>query len=195
MNESNKKGSSVSLWFKKNLTVKCIVTNALIAALYAVITILCGPLSYNGGSLQLRFSELLNLLVFFNPLYTIGLTLGCLLSNIMSQYGVFDMVFGTLGTLIGCLLIVLVSKTIKNLLLSAFMPCIVNALIVPLIVYLCDVQAGMTFTAFMITFGWTFLGEFICIVCVGYPLFILLAKKYKGFYSLIDANTSMDFKF
>ena len=60
--------------------VKMIAANGMIAALYAAITIACGPLSYN--FLQFRISELLNLLVFFNPYYTIGLTLGCLLYDI-----------------------------------------------------------------------------------------------------------------
>lgn len=195
MESSNKKDSKVLLWFKKNITIQTIVINALIAALYAVITILCGPLSYNGGSLQLRFSELLNLLVFFNPTYTIGLTIGCLLSNIMSQYGLPDMIFGTLGTLLGCILIIIVRKTTKNLLLSGFMPCLTNSLIVPLIVYLYDTSMNMDATTYFIIFGWTFLGEFICIICVGYPLFLLLSKKYKGFYNLIDARTGKDFKF
>ena len=77
---------------------------------------LCGPLSYEFS--QFRISEFMNLLVFFNPTYTIGLTLGCLIANLASLYGVYDIVFGTLATLISCLLIVGCSKVVKNLLLA-----------------------------------------------------------------------------
>jgi len=193
--EESKKESRLLGWFKRNFTVKTLVTNALIAALYAVITILCGPLSYVGGSLQLRLSELLNLLVFFNPMYSVGLTLGCLLANVMSMYGWPDIVFGTLATLISCLLIVLITKTIKNLLLSAFVPCVINGAVVPFIIWLYDSASISNVTTYWIFFGWTFLGELICIVAIGYPLFMLLAKKYKGFYKLIDATNSTNFKF
>ena len=43
-------------------------------------------------------------------------------------------------------------------------------------------------------FGWVFLGEFVCITCVGYPLFMILVKKSKGFSKLILANRNLDFK-
>ena len=190
-----KKESKFLLWFKRNLTIKMIAANALIAALYAVITVICGPLSYVGGSLQLRFSEILNLLVFFNPIYSIGLTIGCLIANLVSLYGIFDIVFGTLGTLISCLLIVLISKTIKNLLLSSLVPCIINALIVPLIVYLYTPTMEMNALIYLTFFGWTFLGEFICIMCVGYPIILFSSKKYKGFGQLINSTQNFTYKF
>ena len=190
-----KKESKFLLWFKRNLTIKMIAANALIAALYAVITVICGPLSYVGGSLQLRFSEILNLLVFFNPIYSIGLTIGCLIANLVSLYGIFDIVFGTLGTLISCLLIVLISKTIKNLLLSSLVPCIINALIVPLIVYLYTPTMEMNALIYLTFFGWTFLGEFICIMCVGYPIILVSSKKYKGFNQLINSTQNFTYKF
>ena len=190
-----KKESKFLLWFKRNLTIKMIAANALIAALYAVITVICGPLSYVGGSLQLRFSEILNLLVFFNPIYSIGLTIGCLIANLVSLYGIFDIVFGTLGTLISCLLIVLISKTIKNLLLSGLVPCIINALIVPLIVYLYTPTMEMNALIYLTFFGWTFLGEFICIMCVGYPIILVSSKKYKGFNQLINSTQNFTYKF
>ena len=190
-----KKESKFLLWFKRNLTIKMIAANALIAALYAVITVICGPLSYVGGSLQLRFSEILNLLVFFNPIYSIGLTIGCLIANLVSLYGIFDIVFGTLGTLISCLLIVLISKTIKNLLVSGLIPCIINALIVPLIVYLYTPTMEMNALIYLTFFGWTFLGEFICIMCVGYPIILVSSKKYKGFNQLINSTQNFTYKF
>ena len=190
-----KKESKFLLWFKRNLTIKMVAANALIAALYAVITVICGPLSYVGGSLQLRFSEILNLLVFFNPIYSIGLTIGCLIANLVSLYGIFDIVFGTLGTIISCLLIVLISKTIKNLLVSGLVPCIINALIVPLIVYLYTPTMEMNALIYLTFFGWTFLGEFICIMCVGYPIILVSSKKYKGFSQLINSTQNFTYKF
>ena len=86
--------------FTKYFDIKMICVNGMIAALYAVITIACGPLSYEFS--QFRISELLNLLVFFNPSYTIGLTLGCLLANLASTVGPLDIIFGTLTTCSVC---------------------------------------------------------------------------------------------
>ncbi len=191
----NKKESKVFLRFKANFTVKVITANAFIAALYAVITILCMPLSYQFS--QFRFSEALNLLVFFNPTFTLGLTLGCLLANIASTVGPLDIIFGTLATLVSCLLIVGLSKLWKNLFTAGLIPAIVNAIVVPFIIYFSSVGTADAFelgAMYWTMFGFVFLGEFVTISCVGYPIMLLLMHKVKGFPSYIQATRNLDFK-
>ncbi len=195
-NEKKTFRESSKSFFKDFFSVKMITLNAFVAALYAVLTIVCYPLSYS--YMQLRFSELLNLLVFFNPSYTLGLTIGCLLSNLMSSAGIFDITLGTLATFISCLIMILFSKLTKNLFFSGLIPCIVNAITVPFIIYLASSGTSDAFNLeapiFFIMGGWTFLGEFIAINIIGYSVFMLLAKKYKGFQQLFNANYNLDFK-
>ncbi len=183
-------------FFKDFFSVKMITLNAFVAALYAVLTIICYPLSYS--FIQLRISEMLNLLVFFNPSYTLGLTIGCLLANLMSSSGIFDITLGTLATLLSCLLMIGFSKLTKNLFFSGLIPCVLNALMVPFIIYLASLGTIEEFILeapiFFIMAGWTFLGEFIAINVIGYFIFMLLSKKYKGFSSLFNASYNLDFK-
>ena len=191
----NKEESKIRLWFKTNLTTKAITANAFIAALYAVITILCAPLSYEFS--QFRFSEALNLLVFFNPTYTIGLTVGCFIANVASTVGPLDMVFGTLATLISCLLIVWFSKICKNLFINGLIPSLINAIIVPFVIYLSCMGTSDSFelsAMYWIMFGWIFLGEFVCITVIGYPIILTLTKKAKGFSNYILATRNLDYK-
>lgn len=180
----------------KYLSIKNIALNGIIAAIYAVITIACGPLSYE--FMQLRFSELLNLLVFFNPSFTVGLTIGCLLANLASSLGPLDIIFGSLTTLVACIIMVIYSKFIKNLFSVGFIPCILNAVVVPFTIYLSTINTSepMVLDAglYFMMFGWVFLGEFVCIVVIGYPLFLLLTKKYSRFYPLIIATRNTDYK-
>ena len=181
---------------KSLFTVKSIALNGIIACLYAVVTIACGSLSYQFA--QFRFSELLNLLVFFNPSFTLGLTLGCLLANIFSLYGIFDVVFGTLTTLVACLLMVVYSKFIKNLFFSGLIPCLLNAIVVPFTIVLGTAGTNeaipLTIGNYFMMFGWVFLGEFVCINIVGYIIFLTLSKRYTGFYRSILATRNTDFK-
>ena len=195
MMNQTKEDSKVMLWFKANFTVKSIAINAIIAALYAVITMLCGPLSYEFS--QFRISEFMNLLVFFSPTYTIGLTLGCLIANLASLFGVYDIVFGTLATLISCLLIVGCSKLVKNLFLAGLIPCLVNAIIVPFTIYLANLGTADQINLqamYWIMFGWVFLGEFVCIMCIGYPVFLIITKKSKICTKGLEFNRNLDFK-
>lgn len=181
---------------RKLFSTKMIAANGMIAAIYAVITIACGPLAYE--FMQFRISELLNLLVFFNPYYTIGLTLGCLIANLASSVGPIDILFGTLTTLVACLLMVLYSKFVKNLFSVGFIPCILNAIVVPFTIYVSTLNTSdpmvLDIGFYFVMFGWVFLGEFVCIVCIGYPLFMVLAKKYSSFYELISATRNREFK-
>jgi len=79
-------------------SIKYTVTAAIIAALYAALTIVFLPISF--GPVQLRVSEALTILPIFTPAAIPGLTLGCLISNTFSSYGLIDIIFGSFATLL-----------------------------------------------------------------------------------------------
>src|SRR5574344_1356143 len=109
---------------------KKIAAVGLVAASYAVITIVFGAISY--GPVQFRISEMLMFLPLFGTEYILGLTMGCFIANIAGGLGLVDMVFGTLATLISCILVYYTPKLIKNGKLSLFVasvwPTIINSL-------------------------------------------------------------------
>lgn len=185
----------VSFW-KKYFTVKNIALNGIIAGLYVALTIACGPLSYE--FMQFRFSELFNLFVFFNPTTTVGLTLGCLLSNLASTVGPWDILLGTGTTFVACILMIFYSKLFKNLFTTGFIPVLANAAVVPFTIYLSCMGTNEAFVLepviYFTMFGWVALGEFVCIIGVGYPIFMALTKTNPSFYKLIGATKNMDFK-
>ena len=86
----------------KKLTTRQIALNGVVAGLYAAITILTASFAY--GNIQFRIADSLCVLVVLEPSLTVGLTLGCLISNIFSTVSALDIVIGTAGTLLGCLL-------------------------------------------------------------------------------------------
>ncbi|GMA70710.1 membrane protein [Leuconostoc litchii] len=75
-----------------------ITLTALVAALYAAITLVIAPIGF--GPVQLRLSEGLNHLTAWNKRYIIALGLGVFIANLISPLGWIDWVFGTAGTLI-----------------------------------------------------------------------------------------------
>ena len=116
----------------KNDLTKKLTRTAIIAAIYAVITVAIAPLSYMG--VQFRISEILVLLAVFDPLYIGGLTLGCLIANLLGPNGPMDVLFGTLATFISVYAIYLTGKIINNykakLFIASIWPTIFNGLIV-----------------------------------------------------------------
>lgn len=80
---------------------RLIAACGILAAMYAVITLITTPLSY--GLVQFRLSEALVVLCAFEPMLGIGITLGCFLSNLFSTVTALDMVIGTLATALACL--------------------------------------------------------------------------------------------
>ena len=92
----------------KKLTTRQIALNGVAAGLYAAITILTASFAY--GNIQFRIADALCVLVVLEPTLTVGLTLGCLISNIFSTVSALDIVIGTAGTLLGCLLAARVKK-------------------------------------------------------------------------------------
>ena len=145
--------------------VKKLVKIAITAAVYTVATLAIAPLSY--GTIQLRLSEVMTLLAFIDPVYIIGLVLGCAISNLYSPLGIVDVIVGTSATLIS---VYMISKT-KNLLISTLWPTVMNGLIVGAELFFVLNQPFWLSTLYVA------LGEFIVVTCIGYPLFKLLLKR------------------
>ncbi|CUH93826.1 QueT transporter family protein [Herbinix luporum] len=98
---------------------------AVIAAIYTVLVFLFQYSSF--GPFQFRIAEALTILPYFSAAAIPGVTLGCLLSNILFS-NIFDIIFGTLATLIGAYL----SYRLRaNKFLVPIPPIVVNALIIP----------------------------------------------------------------
>lgn len=159
-----------------------IVSNATIAAIYFVITYLSTPIAF--GQIQIRIAEAMILLCFFRRDYWIGLTLGCLLSNLTSPLGWPDIVFGTSATLISSLLVAYASPC---LLIGVIYPVVANAFVVGAELYFIQELP------FWINVAYVGVGELIA-VSLGYA-FLMIMKKRKGFLAVFKADRHLDFKF
>lgn len=141
----------------RKIDIKFIASSAIIAALYVALTWLLAPISY--GSIQFRISEILVLLVFFNPKYALAIVLGTLISNTTSGLGWYDMVFGTLATLLSVLTI----TKCKNIYQAALAPVIFNGIIVALELYLA-LKIDIIFS-----FIYVSIGEAVVLFLMGIP--------------------------
>lgn len=93
------------------LSIRQLTLNAMIAAIYVVITIFLP--SY--GPLQLRLTEMFAHLPMFNKKYSIGLILGVAIANIRSEFGIYDIIFGTLHTALSLLIVFFIIKESDSL--------------------------------------------------------------------------------
>ena len=84
-------------------TIKSITYNAIVCALYVIMVFALGFMSYN--SLQIRLAEILILLVLINKKYTIGVSLGCFIANLIGPFGLIDAVIGGTATLLSCIFV------------------------------------------------------------------------------------------
>lgn len=162
---------------KKDTTVK-LVRAAVIAALYASLTLLLAPISFNTTSLQVRVSEALTLLPLIYPEAIAGLTIGCFVSNLITG-NVMDIVFGTLATLAAATLSFLIGRKLKNVWLKAFIgaipPIVVNALVVPLTyLTLADIKEQYLFGIACVGAG-----QAIAVLAIGIPVFFAVSKYHE----------------
>jgi uncharacterized membrane protein len=159
---------------KINLTER-IAQNAIIAAIYFLLTIITTPFSY--GAIQFRIAEMLVLLCFYRPDFVVGVTLGCLVSNFNSTLGPWDILIGTTATLVSSLLIAYASP---RLLVAAIYPIVFNAFIVGGELY------WLTAAPFWISVAFVAIGEASC-VFVSYFILLGLLRR-KSFLALIKAE-------
>ena len=96
---------------------------ALIAAVYAVLTVTLPIPQYSG--IQVRLAEALTVLPFLFPAATPGLVVGCFIANLFSPFPL-DILFGTAATLFGCW----ATQYMPSRWLAPLPPVIFNAVIV-----------------------------------------------------------------
>lgn len=165
------------------LTVRVIAENSILAAIYVVLVLVVPFLSF--GPVQCRFSEALVLLCFWRPDFTIGLSVGCLISNIVGaaigSASPFDILIGTAATTLSCLLI---SYFSKRLLIAVVWPVIFNAVIVGAELYFLGFAGDLSIWFSILYVG---IGEAIA-VAVGY--LIWMGLSHMAFFQKVFQPTA-----
>lgn len=167
----------------KQKSAKYIVQAAVIAALYAVLTILQNTLLPGTASMavQFRVSEVLTILALYTPAAVPGLTIGCVIANIssLSALGPYDLIFGSLASLIASVcMYALKNVRIASLpVISALMPALANGLIVGFEIEFFFVEGGFHFADFILQGGLVALGELAVLFILGLPLSKLIEKQ------------------
>ena len=113
----------------RKISSRDLVIAALTAALYAVMGYFGNIFGLTFGAVQIRFAEALTVLPFLFPATAPGLTIGCLLTNLLSPYGPVDVIFGTLATAVAAWL----TAKMPRWYLAAIPPILVNLIVLPLI--------------------------------------------------------------
>ncbi len=113
-----------------NIKTKQLVNGGMIAALYVVLTVLAAQFNLASGAIQVRFSEALTILPVFTVAAVPGLTVGCVLANLLTGCAAWDVVFGSVATLIGAV----GTRLLKDKPLLAWIPPVLsNMAIIPVI--------------------------------------------------------------
>lgn len=115
---------------KQKRSVLFIAQGAMIAAMYVALTMLSNAFGLASGVIQVRISEALTILPYFTGAAIPGLFVGCLISNILAGGVIWDVIFGSLATLIGA---VVTYWLRKYKWLAPVPPIVSNMLIVPFV--------------------------------------------------------------
>ena len=160
---------------RKN-SVRKLCACAIVAALYAAITILTAPFSY--GLVQFRLSEALVVLCVFSPQLGIGITLGCLLANLFSPVTALDVIVGTFATALACFLTGKCKRLIPALLPNILCNTVLVGGMLAMVLMPDKLPLG-----FLICGAQVAIGEIAVMTVLGIPLY-LFAKR-TGFVSRI----------
>ena len=154
----------------KNKKALFITQAAVIAALYVVLVVIFNYISF--GPIQFRVAEALTILPYFTPAAIPGLFIGCLFSNFITGCAPYDVLFGSLATLIGAFGTYALRK---YKFLAPVPPIVANTIIVPFILaFVYQVEDAIPFL--MLTVG---IGEVISCGILGMLLLFAL-QKYAG---------------
>ena len=162
----------------KNKKLQYMVRAALIAALYVALTHVSHVFGLASGAVQIRFSEALCVLPFFTPAAIPGLFIGCIIANLTTGAVAWDVIFGSLATLIGAL----IASKLKNKYLVPIPTVISNTVIVPFVILFCYTERELwTVPTYLLGVIGVFAGEVISAYIFGIILHTAL-NKHKNIF-------------
>ena len=147
---------------------------AIVCALYVVLTYVSALFGLSSGVIQLRISEALCVLPIFFAEAIPGLYAGCIIANLITAASPFDILFGSLATLLGAIGARLLRKLSPKLIWLSTLPTVVaNAVIIPpVLIFAYGVTDGYWFILLTVT-----IGEILSAGVLGYLLLLGLKKS------------------
>jgi len=172
------------------ISIRKIAFAGVIAALYAALTVAIAPISY--GPLQFRIAEALCILPFFFPMAVPGLFIGCIIANLLSPYGILDVVVGSAASLLAAICTMQIGKAGRERLpvkiLACLPPVIFNAVFIGALIAWFMVgysDTGVFLAAFAISGLQVGFGQLVVMYALGLPLMIYLPKS-RVYVKLLD---------
>ena len=144
-------------------TAKYIAVNAVVGALYVALTVPFGALATN-PYIQIRPAIM--------PYCIPGLAVGCAIGNIMSSFGLLDIILGTLVTVVAALLTAFVFKRFA---LAPLPPIILNALLLPVVWLLAGSET--TWAIYVMEAGGLLISQSVVCYGLGLPLLFVTKKR------------------
>lgn len=151
------------------MTIRELSRAAIISAIYAILTISLAPIS--SGLIQCRVAEALSVLPYFTFSAVPGLFIGCFLANLLTGAPIYDVVFGSLATLLASYITYVLRRRVPGF-LAPLPSVVINALVIgALLTYVYD--AGV---CYWIAAGYVAIGQAIACFVIGLPLMSLLTR-------------------
>lgn len=151
---------------------------AVVASLYATLVVVLAPISF--AAVQVRVADallLLPFLDFFGFSAVVGLTIGCALANLVSPFGVYDVVFGSLANFAAGTVAWVIGKVSKST-TALVVAAVLQALVVTFIIgyVLLHLVYGLEL---LVSLGGVLLGSIISTCALGIPIVSFMVKRLK----------------
>ncbi len=159
-----------------NRNIRKLTVAAMIAAVYLVLTMIFYVTSFQ--PLQSRLAEALAVLPYFTPVAIPGLFVGCILANIIGGNGIWDVVVGSLSSLLAAYLTYkLTYNKPKRKWLAPLPAVLVNAVVVGIM--LSVLANNTTITSLFVNILLVGLGQLLACYVLGFPLMLLIERTKK----------------
>lgn len=155
------------------MKIQTLVQNALIAALYFVVTMVVAPFGFT--HIQFRVSELFNHFIVLDKKYFFGIVGGVFLANLFISPVKADLIFGLAHSIVSLLITMYIARFIKNKLTLMIINTVVFSFNMFIVAYMLKVFAGFTFSILFI-WGTLAVSEFV-MMGIAIPVVYMLGKR------------------